>query len=416
MHYEPASCDQMPNHTLTVEQAQARILQQVQPLQVQERLTLRQAHGRILAMPQHARQAVPPYRNAAMDGYAYYHADLQGEQTTLRIAGSALAGHPFQGALHAGECVRIMTGAMLPERTDTVIMQENTTCEQDLLHLLKLPKQGANVRHPGKDTQVGELLLPAGRKLNAADLGLLASQGITELNVLRRPRVAIFSTGDELKSLGEPLEAGQIYDSNRYTLYALLDKLSVELIDMGIIPDQPDAIEKAFQQAASSADVLITSGGVSVGDADYVTASLQKLGKVHFWKMAMKPGKPLAYGQVGNSLFFGLPGNPVSVMATFMLFVRPALLKLSGHPVTLPVEYPAMTRSNLQKKPGRKEYQRGICSQTPEGSWQVKSTGIQESHLLHSMSQANCFIVLAQETGHVPAASPVKIILFDDLL
>ncbi|MEZ5451148.1 MAG: molybdopterin molybdotransferase MoeA, partial [Thiolinea sp.] len=377
----------------------------------------RAALGRILAAPVKAAFAVPPHRNSSMDGYAFAHTD-GGQGAQLRIAGVSYAGKPFTGPLQRGECVRIMTGAVVPDGCDTVEMQENCRRDGEQLQLNTATRQGANIRHPGDDMQPGDVILETGRHLNAADLGLLAALGISEVDVLRRPRVAFFSTGDELKSIGETLEAGDIYDSNRYTLHAMLQVLDVEIIDMGVVRDTAAAVEQAFRSAARRADVLITSGGVSVGDADYVTATLEKLGQVSFWKMAMKPGKPLAHGRLGNCLFFGLPGNPVSVMATFLLFVRPAILRLRGEgPAALELpEWPALAAAPLKKEVGRKEYQRGISHQDAEGRWQVRSTGKQESHMLRSMSQANCFIVLERDSGDLPAGSPVKIIPFQGLL
>ncbi len=415
MQLSPATCDVLPAGTLSVEQAQARIAAAIQPLQARERVDLRSALGRILATEVIARFSVPPYRNSSMDGYAFAHASLQNSHTLTQV-GISWAGRPFQGQVREGECVRIMTGAMLPTGTDSVEMQENTRRDDAHITLLQDTAYHANVRHPGEDLQAGEPVLAAGRQLNAADLGLLASLGISEVDVLRRPRVAFFSTGDELKAIGDSLQPGEIYDSNRYTLYGMLRRLEIDMLDMGVIPDQPSAVEQAFRDASQWADVLISSGGVSVGDADYVTATLQRMGQISFWKMAMKPGKPLAHGRIGDCLFFGLPGNPVSVMATFLLFVRPAILKLRGEVVpTLPT-YTAISSVRLQKAVGRKEYQRGVCQQNQQGQWEVSSTGKQESHMLRSMSQANCFIVLERETADLPAGSAVHIIPFTGLL
>lgn len=410
-----ASCDIMPQDTLTVEQAQQRILEGLSAIKHTERASLQQALGRILVNDITARFNVPPHRNSAMDGYAFTWTETMGEQP-LKVAGISFAGKPYLQSVQAGECVRIMTGAVVPDGCDTVEMQENCRRDGDWLTLNSVPEPGAHIRHPGDDMPAGERVLAAGRKLNAADLGLLASLGISEVDVIRRPRVAFCSTGDELKSIGEPLGVGDIYDSNRYTLYGMLKQLDVAIIDMGVIRDTPEAVEQAFTSASQQADVLITSGGVSVGDADYVTATLKKLGEVNFWKMAMKPGKPLAHGRLGDCLFFGLPGNPVSVMATFLLFARPAILKLRGEPVPTLPEYTAIAVQALKKTAGRKEYQRGICTQDAQGHWQVTSTGIQESHLLLSMSQANCFIVLERETEHIAAGGTVKIIPFAGLL
>ncbi|PIE00029.1 MAG: molybdopterin molybdenumtransferase MoeA [Thiothrix nivea] len=408
---EAASCDVLPKDMLSVEQGQQRILQNLGAIRHTCWVSLQNALGRILAADIDAGFDVPPHRNASMDGYAFAHHDTV-QTEPLRVIGASFAGKPFLQAVQRGECVRIMTGAMVPDGCDTVEMQEHCQCDGDWLTLNTPPHPGSYIRYPGEDLKTGERVLAAGRKLNAADLGLLASLGISEVEVLRKLRVAFCSTGDELCAIGEPLGIGDIYDSNRYTLRGMLQPLNVELLDLGVVRDTPQAVEQVFSAAAEQADVLISSGGVSVGDADYVTTTLRKLGEVSFWKMAMKPGKPLAHGRLGDCLFFGLPGNPVSVMATFLLFVRPALLKLSGETVPVLPEYNAITTQPLKKAPGRKEYQRGICTQDAQGHWQVASTGIQESHLLRSMSQANCFIVLEAESGDHPAGSEVKIIPF----
>ncbi|HPY40005.1 MAG TPA: molybdopterin molybdotransferase MoeA [Thiolinea sp.] len=407
------SCDVLPASILTVEQAQERILSSVQAITATESVSLLAGCSRILATDVYAGFDVPPHRNSSMDGYAFAQASLT-KATSLKQVGIAWAGRPYLDQVELGKCVRIMTGACLPEGTDTVVMQENTR-QQALQITLQTPTQlGENVRYPGDDFKQGELLLEAGRKLTAADLGLLASLGLTQVQVLRKPKIAICSTGDELRPLGSTLQAGDIYDTNRYTLHALLQALNVEVLDLGIIPDQPAAIEQAFLHASQQADVLITTGGVSVGDADFVTSTLQKLGEVNIWKIAMKPGKPLAQGKLGECLFFGLPGNPVSTMATFLIFVRPAILKLAGANTAQPITQLATTLTDLKKTPGRKDYQRGIYTLTSNGL-QVRSTGKQDSHLLRSMSQANCFIVLEREWGDMAAGSQVSILPFDQL-
>ncbi|MEB4590168.1 gephyrin-like molybdotransferase Glp [Candidatus Thiothrix sp. Deng01] len=409
------SCDAPAAGVLTQEQAQERILAAISPLQACERVGLRQASGRILAHGLTARIAVPPHRNSAMDGYALRHADLASGQM-LRVIGSSFAGHPFSGTVQAGECVRIMTGAVAPEGADSVVMQENVQRDGDSIRVLSKVKPGEHIRHPGEDLQPGDAMLAAGRKLNAADLGLLASQGFSEVDVIRRPRVAFCSTGDELKGIGETLQTGEIYDSNRYTLYGMLQQLDVDIIDMGVARDTPAAVEHTFRQASQMADIFITSGGVSVGEADFVTATLRQLGQVDFWKIAIKPGKPLAFGTLGNCCFFGLPGNPVSVMATFILFVRPAILRMRGESLPVTPEFPAICETPLKKAPGRKDFQRGVCERDANGQWRVRSTGGQGSHILRSMSQANCFIALPQEWGNVEAGATVPIIPFAGLL
>lgn len=409
------TCEILPPGILSVEQAQSHIIGSIVPLQTHESVNLRQAQGRILAETVYAPLDVPPHRNSAMDGYALRHADLAGDQP-LRVVGASFAGHPFAGKVQPGDCVRIMTGAVVPEGADSVIMQEKVQRDGDTIRLTGSLKPGENVRHPGEDMRVGDAVLEAGRKLNAADLGLLASLGIGDIQVVRRPRVAFASTGDELKSIGEPLQPGDIYDSNRYTLYGMLQHLDVEIIDLGVVRDTPEAVEHAFRQAMQQADVFITSGGASVGEADYVTATLERLGQVNFWKIAMKPGKPLAFGTLGECAFFGLPGNPVAVMATFMLFVRPAILRLRGEHLPTVPEYTALCTTPLKKVPGRKDYQRGICEQDAHGQWYVRSTGEQGSHLLRSMSQANCFIALPREAGNLEAGTTVTIVPFAGFL
>lgn len=409
------TCDLLPQGILSVEQAQTHILGNVAALQASEPVSLWQAQGRILAETVCAPLDVPPHRNSAMDGYAINHADLL-DAKPLRMVGASFAGRPFVGTVQPGECVRIMTGAVVPEGTDSVAMQENVQRDGDTIRLTGSLKLGDNVRHPGEDMRTGDTVLTLGRQLNAADMGLLASLGIDEIKVLRRPRVAFCSTGDELKSVGEPLQAGDIYDSNRYTLYGLLQNLDVDIIDLGVVRDTPAAVEHAFQQAMQQADVFITSGGASVGEADYVTSTLERLGRVNFWKIAMKPGKPLSFGTLGECVFFGLPGNPVAVMATFMLFVRPAILRLRGESLPTVPEYTALCTTPLKKAPGRKDYQRGVCERDERGQWHVRSTGEQGSHILRSMSQANCFIALPREVGNLEAGATVTIIPFEGFL
>lgn len=400
---------------MSIEQAQMLILDAISALKEPQTVSLWEAQGRILAQTVAAPIDVPPHRNSAMDGYAVCHADVAGGKS-LRVIGSSFAGRPFGGSVQAGECVRIMTGAVVPEGADTVVMQENIQRDGENIQISAIPDVGENVRHPGEDMCQGDTVLESGRKLNAADLGLLASLGIGEVTVLRLPRVAFCSTGDELRSIGDTLQVGEIYDSNRYTLFALLQKLDVEIIDLGVVKDTPEAVEKAFRQAMDKADVLITSGGVSVGEADYVTDALRRMGEVNFWKIAMKPGKPLAFGKLGKCCFFGLPGNPVSVMATFLLAARPAILKMRGEKLPLSPEYPAICENSLKKAPGRKDFQRGICQRDANGQWRVQTTGGQGSHILRSMSKANCFIALPLEWGDVEAGTTVTIMPFEGLM
>jgi molybdopterin molybdotransferase len=401
---------------LSVDEALQQIRDSLTPIAGFERCSLRDAYNRIVAQSITSPINVPGYANSAMDGYAVNSSDLPTEGTRqLAVIGNAFAGVPFEGQLQSGQAVRIMTGAMVPDGVDTVIMQEQTEREGDTLLIRSGHRAGDNVRHIGEDIMQGGEVLAPGKKIRGAELGLLASLGIAEVSVRRRLRVATFSTGDELCSIGEQPKAGQIYDSNRYSLYGMLRAMNVEHIDMGVVRDDPEAISNAFTTAAGIADVLITSGGVSVGDADYVKQTLDRLGKVNFWKIKMKPGKPLAFGQLDNAVFFGLPGNPVSVMATFYQIVQPSLRYLMGQDTTMPIRLRVRTAENLKKRPGRQDFQRGILERDGNGELVVRSTGNQGSHVLSSMSQANCFIVLPAESGAVDAGELVEVEPFEGL-
>ncbi|MDH4383286.1 MAG: molybdopterin molybdotransferase MoeA [Gammaproteobacteria bacterium] len=413
----PSCEDDYDLHSLSCEEALARLLAAVVPLADAERLALRAALGRILAAPINAPFAVPAHTNSAMDGYAVNARDLPTEGLReLKVVGSSFAGKPFTGEMNAGEAVRIMTGAVMPESADLVILQEQVLVEGDRISIDARHKRGQHVRAAGEDIPLGATVLPAGRRLTPSDLGLIASLGFGEVTVVRRPRVAFFSTGDELRSIGEPLGRGDIYDSNRYTLYGMLTRLGVDAIDLGVVRDDPDALSAAFDSAAAMADVIITSGGVSVGEADYTKEVLGRLGEVRFWKVAMKPGRPLAFGRVGKAAFFGLPGNPVSVMVTFYQFVQPALEKLMGTTPRLPWTLSAKTTTVLKKRPGRVEFQRGCLSRDAQGQLLVTATGDQGSGILSSMSSANCFIVLGMEVAKLEAGSEVQVQLFELLM
>ncbi len=402
---------------LTLEQAHERIAASIEPLTCAEWLFIRQALGRVLARDVRSSIDVPAHRNSAMDGYALRGEELPAAgETRLRLAGTVLAGHPFADKIAPGHCVRIMTGAPLPEELDTVVMQEHVRVEGDAIVIGSGHKPGQNVRQAGEDIRRGGVVLQRGRRLTPADIGLLASLGITEVRVSRRLRVAFFSTGDELRSLGEPLEPGQIYDSNRYTLHAMLSRLGVDIIDMGIVPDRRDAIAETLELAARDADVVVTTGGVSVGEADYIKDILARLGQVDFWKIAIKPGRPLAYGKVKQALFFGLPGNPVSAMVTFYQFLQPALHQLMGENSRKPRTLRLPTLSRLRKRPGRVEFQRGILVTDEKRGWAVQSTGNQGSHILSSMSQADCFIILPLESRGAEPGEEVTVQLFDGLV
>lgn len=398
-----------PN-SLTVDQALGRIQETVETLAGIEQVPLRSALWRISARSVTCPSAVPAHSNSAMDGYAVRSADLPSSgEKALRVIGTAWAGRPLDGRVETDQCARVMTGAILPNGADTVVMQEDCEADGDSVTLGTGHRAGQFVRAAGEDIAEGAIVVPAGKRLSPTELGLLASLGMGEVTVVRKPRVAFFSTGDELRSIGEPLQLGQIYDSNRYTLHGMLTRLGVDLIDMGVVRDEPDATGDAFSSAAAMADAIITTGGASVGDADYVTDTLRQLGSVNFWKVAMKPGRPLAFGRVGDALFFGLPGNPVSVMVTFYQFVMPALRRLMGEHDVHPMRIKARLQSDLRKRPGRLEFQRGYLTTDPDGGLSVHSTGAQGSGILNSMSQANCFIVLPLESGDVTADTLVDV-------
>jgi molybdopterin molybdotransferase len=414
---DPTCMDDFDPNSVLVEQALARIDDTVRPIEGFEKVAIRSTLGRTLAEDVHSPIDVPSHTNSAMDGYAVNSADLPASGTAeLKVIGTAYAGHPLEGRVDRGQCARIMTGAMMPEGADTVIMQEHVERKDDNITIDDRHKPGQNVRQAGEDLSVGQVVLQRGRHIIPADLGLLASLGVAEVRVMRRPRIAFFSTGDELRSIGEALEEGQIYDSNRYTLYGMLTALGVEIMDMGVIPDDRGQIQQAFRYATENADAMITTGGVSVGEADFVKETLDQLGEVNFWKIAMKPGRPLSFGQVGKAFFFGLPGNPVSAMVTFYQFVQPALKRLMGQTDVTPVRIRVRCESKLKKRPGRMEYQRGILESAADGSLVVRSSGHQGSHVLSSMSTANCFIVLPLENAGVESGDEVEVQPFYGLL
>jgi molybdopterin molybdotransferase len=380
-----------------VDGALKRIAETVTPITDVEVVALRQALDRILAADVHSPIEVPNHTNSAMDGYALRFADLA--KTPLQMIGTAWAGRAFNGSVGPGESVRIMTGAVLPDGADTVVMQEHVERDGDVIRVAGSQREGQHVRHAGEDLARGGTALRAGRRLLAADIGMVASLGVGELPVLRQPQVAFFSNGDELRSIGQPLALGEVYDSNRYTLHGMLTRAGVTFNDLGVVPDDREQIQSTFLRAASMADVVITSAGASVGDADYVKEVLDEIGEVNFWKIAMKPGRPLSFGRIGDSLFFGLPGNPVSVMVTFYQFVLPALKHLSGEIAWQPLRLRARTTDRLKKRPGRTEFQRGVLSQDESGALIVSTTGEQGSGILSSMSQANCFVILPLESA-----------------
>src|SRR5471030_2467371 len=406
------SCmDAYDPEALAVDKARAVVRAFLTPVTTNERVAVRSALGRVLGEDIVSTLDVPAHDNSAMDGYALRHADLAPDaETMLRLAGSAFAGRQFDGSVGKGDCVRIMTGAVMPKGTDTVVIQELTQADGDKVRIPAGQKRGQNRRLAGEDIAAGKAVLQCGRPLGPAELGLLASLGLAEVSVRRRLRVAFFSTGDELASVGSVLAKGEVYDSNRYTLYGMLSRLGCDIIDMGVVRDDPASLERALRRAAADADAIITSGGVSVGEADFIRELLGKLGEVVFWKIAMKPGRPMAFGKIGEAHFFGLPGNPVSVMVTFYQFVRDALLVLMGASPVEPVPtFRATCTTRLKKAPGRTEFQRGVLTQDAAGSWSVRVTGEQGSGILRSMTESNCFIILPTDQGNVTAGTLVDV-------
>ncbi|WP_431149612.1 molybdopterin molybdotransferase MoeA [Acidovorax facilis] len=421
----------------------------VEPVSATEDLPLFSALGRVLAQDVISPISVPPHDNSAMDGYAFAGDQLiAGQPLTLRVVGTALAGKAWVGTVAAGECVKIMTGAIMPTGLDTVVPQEFTTAAAADGHITiaaDVLKTGDNRRFKGEDLMEGSVALAKGTLLAPAALGLVASLGLPTVTVYRRLRVAYFSTGDEILSLGEPPREGAVYDSNRYTVFGLLTRLGVEVIDLGVVRDEPELLEAAFRNAAQRADAIITSGGVSVGEADHTRTMMKKLGDVAFWRIAMRPGRPMAVGRIATTenqaklassaypssansyqndtnhphsgaVLFGLPGNPVAVMVTFLAFVRPALLRMMGSNHSTPPLLRATSTEAMRKKPGRTEYQRGTITTAADGTLQVRTTGNQGSGVLSSMVQANGLIVLHHGQGNVAVGDTVDVMVFNGVI
>lgn len=400
---------------LSFEEAKALLLNNVVTTQKTQKLPIENALNYVLAENIISPINVPPHDNSAMDGYAFAMCSYQ-KNLTLKLAGKSFAGQPYEGECQLGECIRIMTGAKLPKGCDTVEMQERCTVDNDHITFTAGRTLGANVRYAGEDIAFGSEVLKKGTRLSAIELGLLASLGIAKVSVYQPLKVALIATGDELKKPGEILQEGDIYESNGYVLKPLLKKLNIDVIDFGVIGDDFEVIKAAFEQADEIADVVISSGGVSVGEADYTKAALEDLGKIGFWKLAMKPGKPFAFGQLKSSVFFGLPGNPVSALVTLYQLGVPALVKMQNQ---LPLNRPSFKvkcTTNIKKAPGRKDFQRGILSTTEKGELSVVSTGSQGSGILSSLAKANCFIIIEAEQGSVTAGEMVTVEPFDYLL
>lgn len=400
---------------MPIEQATHIISQTVSPITDTENCAIQDALDRVLAVDVVSPINVPAYNNSAMDGYALKHADLA-NSTTLTQIGKSFAGKAFEGKLSAGECVRIMTGAQIPVGADTVVMQENTAVDGLKVTFTHDVNVGEAIRPAGGDIAQNTTVIFRGKQLTAIDIGLLASLGIANVEVYRKLRVAVFSTGDELIAPGNAHKPGHIFDSNRAMLVAMLSRLGAQVVDMGIIADDPALIKSAFDNADQQTDCVITSGGVSVGEADYTRDILQEIGQVDFWKLAIKPGKPLAFGRLANSLFFGLPGNPVSAAVTFDQLAAPALLRLAGCTPKEPLLVPATAAKVFKKRPGRTDYQRAFCFINDNNELCVETNRTQSSGVLSSFSNSNCYAVLESERGRVEVGEKVSVLLFERLL
>jgi molybdopterin molybdotransferase len=410
-------CNIDTNGLLSIEQALQLIKESVSPFSGDERAVLKQALGRVLSQPVNSPINIPPERNSAMDGYAFCSSEIQKNQPfTLSVAGTSWAGRPYLEKIGKTECVRIYTGAVIPDNADSVIMQEQIEIDNKKIVFPATTVSGQNIREAGGDIKQNAELLPANKKLSAIDIGLLASAGIYDVLVKRKLNIAFFSTGDELCAIGQSLKPGGIFDSNRYALSGLLKDDSFNISDLGVIPDDKQRIKSTLLTAAKTHDVIITTGGASVGDADYIKEVLDECGKVGFWKIAIKPGKPLAFGKINSCHFFGLPGNPVSVIATFQKIVAPALRQLSGMQKKKTLSLSATCLSDLKKQKGRQEYQRGILAQNEFGELSVKSAGQQGSNIMTAMSKANCYIVLPVDSEGVFAGQKVMVEPFDILV
>ncbi len=412
---DPCSLESSP--LLSIDDALEKIKTAIQPVMASERVVLKNALGRVLSEDVASPINIPYDRNSSMDGYALSSKDINCRQPfTLSLVGASWAGKPYQGAVQAGQCVRIFTGAVLPDETDSVVIQEQVSADRENILFPANTAAYQHIREAGEDIKQGSLVCTRLKKLTAADIGLLASAGIYDVPVRRKLNIAFFSTGDELMGIGQQPESGKIYDSNRYALAALLADPCYSVVDMGAIPDDRQLLEDSIKQAANYNDVIITTGGASVGDADYVKDILAGCGVVNFWKIAIKPGKPLAFGKIGACYFFGLPGNPVSVIVTFQQIVAPALKQLSGATANKPLRLLATCTTALKKDPGRQEFQRGILTQDTNGNFFVGSTGQQSAHILSSMSQSNCYIILPAECKGVSSGEKVLVEPFSGFL
>lgn len=400
---------------MPVEQAKQIIFQNVQLLTDSHVCPLKEALGMVLYKDIISKVDVPAFDNSAMDGYALRYTDLEATNR-LKQVGKSFAGHPFDQVLAQGDCVRIMTGAMLPRGADTVVMQENTLAEDDVIRITEQVRLGEAIRVVGSDIAKNSRVLGAKKRLSAIDIGLLASLGIEQVEVYRKLKVAVFSSGDELVVAGGDITNGQLFDSNRPMLMAMLSRLGCDVLDLGIVPDDKALLRQAFDYADQHADCVITSGGVSVGEADHTREVLEEVGKIDFWKLAIKPGKPLAFGRLANSVFFGLPGNPVSAAVTFDQVAAPALRLMAGEMPEAQLSILATAKQPFRKRPGRTDYQRALCYRDDQGKLWVKPAGSQSSGVLSCFSSSNCYAVLENQRGNVEEGELVSVQLFNPLL
>ena len=402
--FDPSALDEVT--------AVKEILKSIAKIKKSETINIMDSLGRVSSKNIKSSINIPSFRNSAMDGFAINVKNLGKNKYVLREQGISLAGQPYSKKLKDGETVRVMTGAVIPDNSDAVIMKEMTDQKNNMISFPSFIQKNQNIRNIGEDIKKGDIVIEKGRQINYVDLGILSSLGIAKIDVIRKPVVSFFSTGDELVSINKKLKKGLIYDSNRYLLFGLLSELPVQIKDMGVVKDDEKILIRKLQECANKSDIIITTGGVSVGDADYIKSALKKVGKVNFWKIAIKPGRPLAYGKINNASFFGLPGNPVSAAVTFQIFIIPAIRRMLQMTMFSKLILNAIVKSSLSKKKGRVEYKRGLLEQK-DGGYIVNTTGLQGSNILSSLSKANCYIRLSSETDNVNKGDVVEVIPFN---
>lgn len=402
---------------LTVAEALDLLKSRIQPMVGRESVPLAAAHGRILAEEVVSPRDVPAFDNVAVDGFAFAHADLAPDRPT-RLAvmpGRAAAGHPFVGRLEPSAALRVLTGAPMPEGADTALMQEDLELDGDVLVVPPGVKRGANRRRAGEDVKRGQVALRPGIRLRPQDVGVAATLGRATLEVFQHLRVGLFSTGDELREPGAPLQPGETYDANRAMLLGLIEGLPCRVVDYGILPDQAAAVADALGKAAAECDVLITSGGASRGDEDHVVRTVERLGQLHFWQIAVKPGRPLAFGRLGRAVFVGLPGNPVAAAVCFLRFARPLLIALGGGNWPEPRAFPLPADFAMTKKPERREYLRARLVAGPDGRTWVQRIEREGSGILSSLAEADGLVEVPEDATRIERGDLVEFVPFSEL-